>query len=145
MDAPVYPQWMLGRRFLLLVAVLMGLTALAASIAPREPINRDGRGTATPTATPTRSTSGGSDVQTLSKRVNTAEGVTRVVVDEGDLVDLEVSGSEVDSVTLMDEVSPIDPDSPAVFQLLADTPGEYPIELLDADRQVGTLHVRARD
>jgi hypothetical protein len=136
---------MLGRRFLLLVAVLMGLTALAASVAPREPINRDGRGTATPTATPTLSASGGGDVQTVTKRLNTAEGVTRVVVDEGDLVDLEVSGSEVDSVTLMDEVAPIDPDSPAVFQLLADTPGEYPIELLDAGRQVGTLLVRARD
>ena len=136
---------MLGRRFLLLVAVLMGLTALAASVAPREPINRDGRGTATPTATPTLSASGGSNVETVSKRLNTAEGVTRVVVDEGDLVDLEVSGSELDSVTLLDEVAPIDPDSPAVFQLLADTPGEYPIELLDADRQVGTLLVRARD
>jgi hypothetical protein len=136
---------MLGRRFLLLVAVLMGLTALAASVAPREPTNRDGRGTATPTATPTLSASGGGDVQTVTKRLNTAEGVTRVVVDEGDLVDLEVSGSELDSVTLLDEVAPIDPDSPAVFQLLADTPGEYPIELVDAGRQVGTLLVRARD
>jgi hypothetical protein len=65
-----------------------------------------------------------------------------VVVDEGDLVDLEISGSEVDSVTLRDEVVAIDPDAPAVFQLLADEPGEYPIELLDAERQVGTLVVR---
>jgi len=136
---------MLGRRFLLLVAVLMGLTALAASVAPREPINRDGSGTPTPTATPTQSAAGGGSLQTVTKRLNTAEGVTRVVVDEGDLVDLEVSGSELDTVTLFDEVSPIDPDSPAVFQLLADAPGEYPIELLDADRQVGTLVVRARD
>ena len=136
---------MLGRRFLLLVAVLMGLTALAASVAPREPIDRDGRGTATPTATPTLSAAGGGDLQTVSKRLNTAEGVTRVVVDEGDLVALEVSGSEVDSVTLLDEVVPIDPDSPAVFELLADEPGEYPIELVDADRQVGTLIVRARE
>ena len=44
---------MLGRRFLLLVVVLMGLTALAATIAPREPLIRDGaRRTATPTPTP---------------------------------------------------------------------------------------------
>ena len=81
----------------------------------------------------------------MSKRLNTAEGITRVVVDEGDLVDLEVSGSELDSVTLLDEVVAIDPDSPAIFELLADEPGEYPIELLDADRQVGTLVVRAAD
>jgi hypothetical protein len=48
----------------------------------------------------------------------------------------------VDSVTLLDDVEPIDPDSPAVFELLADEPGDYPIELLDAQRQVGTLVVR---
>ena len=120
---------MLGRRFLLLVAVLMGLTALAASVAPREPIDRDGSGTPTPTATPSQAAAGGGNVETLTKRLNTAEGVTRVVVDEGDLVDLEVSGSELDTVTLLDEISPIDPDSPAFFQLLADAPGEYPIEL----------------
>jgi hypothetical protein len=88
---------------------------------------------------------GTGDLQTVSKKLNTAEGITRVVVHEGDLVDLEVSGSEVDSVTLLDEVVPIDPDSPAQFQLLADRPGEYPIELLDAGRQVGTLVVRPKD
>jgi hypothetical protein len=134
---------MLGRRFLLLVAVLMGLTALAASVAPRQPVSRDGRG-ATPTATPPFSASGTGDIEPVPKRLNTAEGITRVVVHEGDLVDLVVTGSEVDSVTLLDEVVPIDPDSPATFQLLADDPGEYPIELLDADRQVGTLVVRRR-
>jgi hypothetical protein len=131
---------MLGRRFLLLVAVLMGLTALAASVAPREPVVRDDG--ATPTPTPALS-GGSDDLRTVSKRLNTAEGVTRVVVDEGDLVDLEVSGSELDSVALLDEVVALDPDAPAVFQLLADDPGEYPIELVDADRRVGTLVVRA--
>ena len=81
----------------------------------------------------------------MAKRLNTAEGVTRVVVDQGDLVDLEVSGSEIDSVSLLDEVVPIDPASPALFQLVAGEPGEYPIELLDANRQVGTLLVREGD
>jgi hypothetical protein len=132
---------MLGRRFLLLVAVLMGLTALAASVAPRQQVDR---GAVTPTPTPSLS-AGSGDVQTVTKRLNTAEGVTRVVVDRGTLVDLEVSGTEVDSVTLLDEVVPIDPDAPALFSLLADTPGEYPVRLLDADRQVGTLVVRAKD
>jgi hypothetical protein len=131
---------MLGRRFLLLVAVLMGLTALAASVAPRQPLDR---GAVTPTPTPSLSPGTG-DLQTVSKKLNTSEGNTRVVVNEGDLVDLEVSGSEVDSVTLRDEVVPIDPDSPAQFQLLADEPGDFPIELLDADRQVGTLVVRRK-
>jgi hypothetical protein len=132
---------MLGRRFLLLVAVLMGLTALAASVAPRQATQH---GAATPTPTPS-SSAGTGDLRTVSKKLNTAEGITRVVVHEGDLVDLEVSGSEVDSVTLRDEVVPIDPDSPAQFELLADQPGEFPIELLDAGRQVGTLVVRPND
>jgi hypothetical protein len=136
---------MFGRRFLLLVAVLMGLTALAASVAPREPTSRDGRSQATATAPPTRSSAENGGLETVSKRLNTAEGITRVVVDEGDLVELEVSGSEIDTVTLMDQVAPIEPESPAIFELLADAPGEYPIALLDADRQVGKLIVRARD
>ena len=41
---------MLGRRFLILVAVLMGLTALAASFAPRQPTPREERQASTPTA-----------------------------------------------------------------------------------------------
>jgi len=133
---------MLGRRFLLLVAVLMGVTALAASVAPRQPVDR---GDATPAATATPSAAGADGLESVSKRLNTAEGVTRVVVDEGDLVDLEVSGSELDTVSLLDEIVAIDPDSPAIFQLLADEPGEYPIELVDAERRVGTLVVRAAD
>jgi len=133
---------MLGRRFLLLVAVLMGLTALAASVAPRQPADR---GNATSTATPAAPAGGAKQLETVSKRLNTAEGVTRVIVDEGDLVALEVSGSELDTVSLLDEIVAIDPDSPAIFQLLADEPGEYPIELVEAERRVGTLVVREAD
>ncbi len=133
---------MLGRRFLLLVAVLMGLTALAASVAPREPADRGNAGS---TATPTAPAGEAKHLENVSKRLNTAEGVTRVVVDEGDLVDLEVSGSELDTVSLLDEIVAIDPDSPAIFQLLADEPGEYPIELVEAERRVGMLVVREAD
>jgi hypothetical protein len=133
---------MLGRRFLLLVAVLMGLTALAASVAPREPADRGNAGSA---ATPTAPAGEAKQLESVSKRLNTAEGVTRVVVDEGDLVDLEVSGSELDTVSLLDEIVAIDPDSPAIFQLLADEPGEYPIELVEAERRVGMLVVREAD
>jgi len=74
----------------------------------------------------------------------TAENPTRVTVREGQQVELTVRGSEVDSVMVLDEIEPIEEDSPAVFEILADEPGEYPIQLIDADRQVGTLVVRAR-
>jgi hypothetical protein len=130
---------MLGRRFLLLVAVLMGLTALAASIAPREPLVRE-RGGPAPTPTPTAEANA---VRTVTKTISADTGHARVVVREGDVVELTVDASDVDTVQLMDEFRPVEADSPAVFNLLADRPGSYPITLLDAQRRVGTLVVRA--
>jgi hypothetical protein len=134
---------MLGRRFLLLVAVLMGLTALAASIAPREPLIRDGaRRTATPTPTPSATASAGTPVHNVHRTLVITNEPGRITVHQGDLVQLTVKGSEVDSVSVQDQIEPIERESPALFSLLADTPGHYPIELVDAGRVVGTLVVR---
>ena len=38
-----------------------------------------------------------------------------------------------------------EPDSPARFELLAEVPGTYPIELLEADRQIGELEISGAD
>ena len=130
---------MLGRRFLLLVAVLMGLTALAASVAPREPLVRDRRA-ATPSPTPTNEPATAS--RTVAETIETEEDPAKVTVRKGDLVRLEVRGNELDSVRLFDEIEPIDVNSPAIFELYADRPGSYPIELVEGQRQVGTLVVR---
>jgi hypothetical protein len=132
---------MLGRRFLLLVAVLMGLTALAASIAPREPLVRDRR-SATPTPTPSAEAN---VVRTVEKTISADAGHARVVVREGELVRLTVDATEIDSVNVMDKIQPVEADSPAVFELLADPPGAYPIRLVDSGRRVGTLVVRPTD
>jgi hypothetical protein len=134
---------MLGRRFLLLVAVLMGLTALAASLAPREQLVRDGdrrSGTPTPSATPSPAVD--ADRAPVAKTISTSEGPARVTVREGQVIELTVTGSEVDSVQVLDEIEPIEQDSPAIFDVFAEDVGEYPITLLDADRQIGTLVVR---
>ena len=72
----------------------------------------------------------------------TAENPTRVAVRKGQILQLTVRGAEVDSVMVLDEIEPIEEDSPALFEILADEPGEYPIELVDAERQIGTLVVR---
>jgi hypothetical protein len=134
---------MLGRRFLLLVAVLMGLTALAASIAPREPLIREGaRRTATATPTPTPSASAATPTRTVKKTLMITAEPGRITVREGALLELTVKGDELDSVSLLDDIEPIERESPAVFELLADTPGQYPIELIDSGRRVGTLVVR---
>ena len=138
---------MLGRRFLIVVAVLMGLTALAASVAPRDPALRgtpaERRQATSPTPTPSGEPSPAGEAAVVTHTISTGGEVDRVVVDEGDQVELQVSGTELDSVVLMDEIEPVDPDSAARFHILADVPGEYPIELLDAGRRVGTLVVRS--
>jgi hypothetical protein len=126
---------MLGRRFVILVAVLMGMIALAASIAPRPPVTEQDRGQATATPTP-----GTSTLTTVQEEVTTA--AADVTVNEGDLVELTISGPERDSVMLLNRMDTIHPDSPARFSLLAREPGEYPIELVQAGRQIGTLTVR---
>ena len=132
---------MLGRRFLLLVAVLMGLTALAASVAPREPLVRDRRA-ATPSPTPTSEPTAPATSVRSPRRSRPRRPAPSVTVRKGDLVRLEVRGNELDSVRILDEIEPIDVNSPAIFELFADRPGEYTIELVEAERQVGTLVVR---
>ena len=127
---------MLGRRFLILVAVLMGLTALAASGAP-QPVTRDQRREATPTPAP----SGSPSFAAVEEELSTSDPRARVTVREGDLVELAVSGPERDSVMLLGRMDTIDPTTPARFSLLAREPGEYPIELVEAGRQIGTLVV----
>jgi hypothetical protein len=134
---------MLGRRFLLLVAVLMGLTALAASIAPREPLIRDGaRRTPTPTPSPSVAASAGKTDPEISRTLMITSDPGRITVKQGTLLELTVKGDELGSLSLMDQVEPIERESPAIFNVLADTPGTYPISLVDEDRDVGTLVVK---
>ena len=145
---------MMGRRLLLLVAVLMGLTALAASIAPRdtgtdEPPTPPGRpGTVVePSATPelapaTPSTEEGVVEETLSA----AKGASpvRVRARPGQTVQLEVQGDVFDEVVLtgLDRVEAIAPEAPAHFELYMDQPGRYEIRLLQENRRLGELLVR---
>jgi hypothetical protein len=144
---------MRGRRLLLVVAVLMGLTALAASIVPRDPGRLDPRSPApqtSPTRTPPKpEPAGGGKVTTVKAVFSTTErkrAPKRVVAEVGDLVEVRVGGDVVDSVSVegLTDVVPIDPDSPAEMQLLADEPGVYPVSLLGAERLVGRLDIRPR-
>ena len=130
---------MLGRRFLVIVAVLIGLTVVAASLAPRQPAPRDQRA-AEPTPTP--SPVGDGSATTIFKVLSTDRKPKRVTVDRGTLLELEVDGSELDSVSLEGEVEVVTEEANAIFNVYADTPGTYPIELVDANRVVGTLVVR---
>ena len=63
----------------------------------------------------------------------------------GDIVRLAVRGDAPDAVELegLGKLEPVEPGSPARFEFLAERPGEHPIMLLDADRQVGLIDIRA--
>jgi hypothetical protein len=130
---------MLGRRFLLLVAVLIALTVIAASLAPRQPAPRDQPAAE---ATPNPSTGADDSARTLTRTLSTNGRPKRLTVDRGVLVDLGVDGDELDSVSLEGEVEIVTEETNARFNVYADTPGEYEIRLVEADRPVGTLVVR---
>lgn len=144
----------MGRRLLLLVAVLMGLTALAASIAPRdtgtdEPPTPPGRpGTVTPTTTPELEPAAPApvDENVVDETLSAAEGASpvRVRARPGQTVKLEVQGQLFDEVALigLDRVEAIAPEAPARFEMYMDQPGKFEIRLLEADRRLGEIQVR---
>ena len=119
---------MLGRRFLLIVAVLMGLTALAASVAPREQAARDGsragRAQPAPSATPESS-----PLETVRHEISADELGQRVEVSEGD------------AVRMLGEIDVGAPNTAARFHIVADGVGDHPIELVGSRRRIGTLAV----
>lgn len=124
---------MLARRLLLLAAVLMLLTALAAGLAP-QPDSTDTPSTPRAAQTPEiieESISATLDDQSVQARV-------------GDLVRLEVTGDLLDQVQIerLDRIDPIEPTTPARFEVIPGTPGVYPIRLVEADRRIGRLDIR---
>jgi hypothetical protein len=130
----------LARRLLMLAAVLMLLTALAAGLAPRQETSDV---TPLSPAGPAPASSG----RTIARTIPAAPGSdTRVRVRRGDLLRLEVAGDALDTVWLerLDRVDAIDPSSPARFELLIDeSAGDYPIRLVEADRRIGAIEIGA--
>ena len=122
------------RRLLALVAVLIGLTLVAAMLspAPREPV---------PASTPEASPAAGGDAVEVT--LDAGAGQRDVEVGEGDVVRLLVSSDTLDSVELqgLDLIRTVAPETPAEFDLLADEPGDYPIVLTAENRTAGTLRV----
>ena len=124
---------MIARRLLLLAAVLMLLTALAAGLAPREE----------PAASPGVGTLPAGDRVVKQIPADPAAN-SRVSVQRGDLLELEVTGDTLDSVLIerLDRIDAIEPTTPARFNMVVDaTPGIYPIRLVEADQRIGALVV----
>jgi hypothetical protein len=140
---------MLGRRLLVLMAVLLGFTALAAALAPRPTVTPPrGSATASPSPEPSTSSPSTPTSHVIARTVDANAGArpAHVRARAGDVVRLAVRGDVLDAVELqgLDEIEPIEPGSPARFELLADATGEFPIVLQAADRRVGLLDVAKR-
>jgi hypothetical protein len=136
----------LGRRLIVLFAVLLGLTALVTSLAPRPTVTRPGvaQVTPSPTATPapTRSaTTSRRIVKSISADPGSAR--TKIHARVGDVLELTVRGDVLDGVEIEDagKLEPIEPGSPARFEVLLDRQGELRVDLVDAERLIGLVEV----
>src|SRR3954451_19319597 len=134
------------RRMTLMVAALLGLLVLVVTVSPPDPgARRGGRAAATPrpaTATPLTDPDAFDVTATLSAQASEKPQTIDAVL--GDRVQIVVKGREPGSVALGDlRIEQYEQGVPARFQLLAETPGAYPLTLLDeGDRRIGTLKIR---
>lgn len=129
------------RRLLIVLAVLIGLSALAAGVNTRQPTGGATQGAPESDASAAEP-SGPS--RTISRRISTDSGESATIeATVGDTVVLTVASPELDTVSLegIGKIEAIDPQSPARIELYADTPGEYPIVLLQSERRIGTLTI----
>jgi len=129
-----------------IVLALLGVMVFAVTVSPPD---RDAKNGSTASVTPTP-TSGSEpltdpDAFDVTMKLSTAPDAAKKTVDAevGDHVEILVEGAEPDSVALGEvSVEDVDADTPASFELLADTPGTYPLVLLSDNRTLGTLEVR---
>jgi plastocyanin len=126
------------------VLALLGSMVLVVTVAPPDSGTRTGAQSA---ATPSPLTASLSDPDAfdVSETLSAAPDARPETVEAevGDKVEIIVEGSEIDSVALGDlSMEDLEAGVPARFELLADTPGTYPLVLVNEDRQIGTLEIR---
>jgi hypothetical protein len=135
------------RRLLILVVLLLVLLAVANAIAPRESTQSTSPppGPVTtpsaPVAEPVPPAPGSVELSLSAARAG-ARNVVRANV--GDLVHLVVSEPVPGSVGLSgyDLIEPVDADSPAEFDFVADQAGTFTVRLLESGAVVGRLRVK---
>jgi hypothetical protein len=124
----------------LIVLALIGLMVLVVTVSPPDPGTREERPPA-PRIAPLTDP----DAFDVSEDLSTDGDASDQVVDAelGDRVQITVQGSTPDSVLLGDlDAEDVEAGYPARFELLADTPGSYPLLLVNEERQIGSLLVR---
>src|SRR5690242_14507554 len=134
------------RRMTLLVLALLGLVVLVVTVSPPDPRPSNGSKTqtTTPQASPAKPLSD-PDAFDVEAELSTAPGAKPKTIEAvlGDRVQITVEGNEPESVTLGElRIEQLERGVPARFQLLADTPGSYPLVLIEEGRRIGTLRIR---
>jgi plastocyanin len=128
----------------LIVLALVGSLVLVVTVAPPDSGNRkDAQTVATPS--PLTASLSDPDAFDVSETLSAAPGTRPKTVEAevGDKVELIVEGSVIDSVALGDlSMEDVEAGVPARFELLADTPGTYPVVLVNEERRIGTLEIR---
>jgi hypothetical protein len=128
----------------LIVLALVGSMVLVVTVAPPDSSVRKG---AQPTATPSPPAPSLSDPDAfdVSETLSAAPGAKPETVEAevGDKVEILVESSAIDSVALGDlSMEDVEAGIPAHFELLADTPGTYPLVLVNEGRRIGVLEIR---
>ena len=131
------------------MAVLLGMTALVTALAPRPTVTPP-RANSTPSPQAPETTAppaAPAATRVIEQTIDASAGARQVRVRArvGDIVRLVVRGDVLDAVEIegLGKIEPLEPGSPARFEILAEAPDEHPIVLLDADRPVGRLEFRA--
>lgn len=132
---------MIVRALVTLFATLLLIGALSSILAPRE--LRSGRGAQSLAADAARA-----DEPPAAALPVTASVPSKAPIEArlGEVVTIDATSATDDLVDLPDLGidAPVGPDLPAQLQLVADTPGTFPIVLRYSGKRVGTLVVTAR-
>jgi hypothetical protein len=131
------------RRMTVMVLTIVGLMVLVATVSPPDQGGQE-RSTATPAPAPATDLTD-PDAFDVTETLSAAPGSPErtVSAELGDRVELVVEGTEPDAVLLGSLASKsVEAGIPARFEILADTPGEYPLILTNSNRRIGTLEIR---
>jgi len=132
---------MAARRLVIVMLMLLGVSTLAAALAP--PRSERTASTSTTTSTTQATPAGGELVRgTIDAQ---AKRQQRIRIGLGDQLSLEVRSTRVVQVEiarlgLTDSAAPL---SPARFDLLAERQGSFEVRLQESRREIGVIEVRA--
>lgn len=134
---------MAARRLVAVMLLLLALSTLAAALVPAPP-RRGGTTTDSRTEPGTRILPAPRPAGRLVRATLDAGRPRTIVLQDGDQLRLTVRAPVADQVEIagFGLVEPVEPRTPAVFDLIADRPGSYTVRLLRPARTVGLVRVQ---